>query len=171
MLATKLWYRERQWKGGGGEEERFACGASTAAHRHVGTPCPLWLTGLSTVTGPPGSDLLSSLTTGPPVPLDDAHDTSWKTWVSLPGVLLQLKALSWLSLCRDSPSLARLVGLHQSKSTRLQHSLYERDAGLGSSGDSLSASVMPQGLSLILSYILGLREGAEHRCISLQACE
>ena len=79
-------------------------------------------------------------------------------------------SFSWAqSLCSDSPSLARLVDLRQSKRARpaelgLQCSARKRDAVPGFfQTPAFPHLVLPWGLPLILNYIQGPGEGAQHR--------
>lgn len=69
-------------------------------------------------------------------------------------------SFSWApSLCNDSPSLARLVDLRQSKRVR------PAELGLQCSDrpQPFHTLFLPWGLSLILNYIQGPGEGAQHR--------
>lgn len=158
--------------------DRRVCTQRPAPHSVVlAQPCPRCLAGFPT-TGPCRSDL-SSLTTGPSRPF--GGDSGSPTPVSLSGVLALTEApaapaLLAQSLCNDSPSLARLVDLHQSNRMRtaelgLRSSYGKRGAGPGLfQPQPFRALLMPRGLSLILTYTLGLREGAARGCFSLQAC-
>lgn len=122
---------------------------------HIPRPLACWP---SYSDGALPADLLSSFTSGP------SSGRCLRSYQEIPparGTLLPL--LSWTcSLCNDSPSLARLVDLRQSKKGRpaelgLHYTHTEKGVmDLGSSRPQPFCPLfLPWGLSLIWNYILG----------------
>ena len=154
----------RQWSG-----EAFACWCQCCSSLSRGhTPCPLWHAGLPTVAGPFQLTFCPALPLGPPSIFGchpkDAYDPTRNVHPTR-GTLLPL--LSWsCSLCNDSPSLARLVDLHQSKGGGQQNwgSATHTEKGMLDLGSSrpqpFCTWFLPWGLSLIWITYQG-KEGVQ----------